>query len=121
MTAMWPDDRVLEQLKRAHTQVMEHAPLVTLEYVTALEGALVRSQEAPMNAAQAHAARVWAAAAGWYDPDPVPVADPDDQARADAAQAVAMAQDKTVDAYLASEQNGVNDVLTQEGHNDGNE
>ena len=49
------------------------------------------------------------------------MADPDDQARADAAQAVAMAQDKTVNAYLASEQNGVNDVLTQEGHNDGNE
>ena len=86
MTAMWPDDRVLEQLKRAHTQVMEHAPLVTLEYVTALEGALVRSQEAPMNAAQAHAARVWAAAAGWYDPDPV--ADPDAQAERAAQRAM---------------------------------
>lgn len=67
---------------------------------------------------------------GWYDipadpmadtegvefSPPVPALVDDAKARADAAGAVAMAQDKTVDAYLASTEDTANTVLTGEGN-----
>lgn len=56
---MWPDDHGLEAHRRAHLDVSEHAPLITLEYINALECALIRTQpHGPHNELQAHAARV---------------------------------------------------------------